>query len=82
MDRTAHSIPSPILLSGTQIQTGEGWFLVIVVGDDSCQGKIMKKLEEKDDEETPLQKKLEAIANDIGILGTVAAGLTVTVLFI
>lgn len=42
----------------------------------------MKKLEEKEDEETPLQKKLEAIANDIGILGTVAAGLTVTVLFI
>jgi len=53
-----------------------------VVGEDSCQGKIMKKLEEKDDEQTPLQKKLESIANDIGILGTVAAGLTVAVLFI
>lgn len=36
MDRTAHTIPSPILLSGTQIQTGEGWFLVIVVGENSC----------------------------------------------
>lgn len=82
MERTAHSIPSPILLSGTQITTGEGWYLVIVVGEDSCQGKIMKKLEEKDDEQTPLQKKLESIANDIGILGTVAAGLTVAVLFI
>lgn len=42
----------------------------------------MKKLEEKDDEQTPLQKKLESIANDIGVLGTVAAGLTVAVLFI
>ena len=36
MDRTSHSIPSPILLSGTQINTGEGWFIVIVVGDDTC----------------------------------------------
>ena len=42
----------------------------------------MKKLEEKDDEQTPLQKKLESIANDIGVLGTVAAGLTVSVLFV
>jgi magnesium-transporting ATPase (P-type) len=82
MHRTSHSIPSPVLLSGTQITTGEGWFLVIVVGENSCQGKIMKTLEQKDDEDTPLQKKLESIANDIGILGTIAAALTVTVLFI
>ena len=34
-DRNSHSLPSPILLSGTQIQTGEGWFLVIVVGKNS-----------------------------------------------
>jgi len=31
-ERTNHDVPSPILLSGTQIQTGEGWFMVIVVG--------------------------------------------------
>ncbi len=42
----------------------------------------MKKLEEKEDDQTPLQRKLEAIANDIGILGTVAAALTVAVLFV
>lgn len=33
--RTNHDLPSPILLSGTQIQTGEGWFMVIVVGKNS-----------------------------------------------
>lgn len=34
-DRSNHDLPSPILLSGTQIQTGEGWFMVIVVGKNS-----------------------------------------------
>lgn len=39
------SIPSPVLLSGTQITTGEGWFVAIVVGKHSCSGKIAAKLE-------------------------------------
>jgi len=30
-DRNSHSIPSPLLMSGTQISTGEGWFMIIVV---------------------------------------------------
>lgn len=30
--RNPHDLPSPVLLSGTQIATGEGWFLVVVVG--------------------------------------------------
>jgi magnesium-transporting ATPase (P-type) len=33
-------IPSPILLSGTKIMSGEGFFVCIVVGVDSCSGKI------------------------------------------
>lgn len=80
-ERTPHEIPSPIMLSGTQIQTGEGWFMVIVVGKNSCVGKIMAKLDQEI-EMTPLQEKLEQIANDIGLLGTYAAAITVTVLFI
>lgn len=80
-EKTSHEIPSPVLLSGTQIQTGEGWFLVIVVGRNSCVGKIMAKLNQEV-EMTPLQEKLEQIANDIGLLGTYAAAITVIVLFI
>ena len=38
--RDAHDIPSPLLLSGTTISTGEGWFMIIVVGKNSCVGKI------------------------------------------
>jgi len=80
-DRTPHDIPSPILVSGTQIQTGEGWFLVAVVGKNSCIGIIMSKLVTKI-EQTPLQEKLEVIAKDIGYLGMGAAAITVFVLFV
>lgn len=76
-----HDVPSPVLLSGTQIATGEGWFLCIVVGKHTCKGKIMDKLEQKV-ETTPLQMKLEAIGSDIGKLGMYAALLTVHVLFL
>lgn len=43
--RNPHDVPSPVLLSGTQIATGEGWFIVIMVGKHSCVGKILGKLE-------------------------------------
>jgi len=79
-ERTNHDLPSPILVSGTQIQTGEGWFMVLVVGKNSCLGKIMAKLSTKI-EATPLQEKLEVIATDIGKVGMIAATITVLVLF-
>jgi magnesium-transporting ATPase (P-type) len=71
-DRGAHSVPSPVLLSGTQIQTGEGWFLCIVVGDMTCEGQILAGLKSTN-ETTPLQDKLEVIAADIGKVGMLAA---------
>ena len=81
-NKLKHALPSPLLLSGTQIKTGEGWFLIVVVGKNSCVGKIREKLEQKGAEMTPLQEKLEAIATDIGKLGMVCAYITVMVLFI
>mmetsp|Transcript_30530 Transcript_30530/g.29997 ORF Transcript_30530/g.29997 Transcript_30530/m.29997 type:complete len:212 (-) Transcript_30530:1894-2529(-) len=80
MERTNHDIPSPVLLSGTEIQTGEGWFMVIVVGKKSCVGKIYEKLGQEI-ETTPLQEKLTAIATDIGYIGMIAAAITLIVLF-
>ena len=70
---TAHDVPSCVMLSGTSVATGEGWFLCIVVGDETCEGQIMALLEEVDLEQTPLQKKLDVIALDIGRLGMYAA---------
>ena len=75
----AHVLPSPVLLSGTNVEGGSGKMLVIVVGEDSALGEIMKKLEVRP-KPTPLQEKLEVIATEIGKLGTYAALLTVHVL--
>jgi len=71
--RTPHDVPSPVLLSGTQIQTGQGWFMCIVVGEMTCEGQILAGVENKKFETTPLQDKLEIIATDIGKLGMYAA---------
>ena len=53
--------------------------LVIMVGEFSALGEIMKKLEVRP-KPTPLQKKLEVIATEIGKVGTYAALLTIHVL--
>lgn len=71
--KTPHDVPSPVLLSGTQIQTGEGWFVCVVVGEMTCEGQIMASIDQKPNEVTPLQMKLEVIATDIGRLGMYAA---------
>lgn len=76
-----HDLPSPHLLSGTQIATGEGLFIAIVVGKHSCVGKIMGNLEQAV-ETTPLRKKLEKIPTDIGKLGMYAALLAIHVLIL
>ena len=78
--RACHDLPSPILLSGTQIETGEGYFMVLVVGKNCSFGKILSKLNRKI-ERTPLQEKLIKFAKDIGKVGMIAAGITLVVLF-
>lgn len=52
--RGPHDVPSPVLLSGTQIQTGQGWFLCIVVGDLTAEGQILAAVAAKPKEQTPL----------------------------
>lgn len=80
--RTHHDVPSPVLLSGTTIQTGEGWFVCVVVGEMTCEGQIMASLDEGPNEDTPLQEKLDIIAVDIGKLGMYAALLIIHVLLL
>jgi len=43
-------------LSGTKIVSGEGFFIALVVGPDSCAGKIRSKLIDDDEgsDNTPL----------------------------
>ncbi len=53
--------------------------ICLMVGEDSCIGKILSKLVIKP-EVTPLQLKLEVIATDVGKMGTYVAVLIIHVL--
>eukprot|EP00357_Protocruzia_adherens_P000643 CAMPEP_0115020002 /NCGR_PEP_ID=MMETSP0216-20121206/29824_1 /TAXON_ID=223996 /ORGANISM="Protocruzia adherens, Strain Boccale" /LENGTH=1039 /DNA_ID=CAMNT_0002391669 /DNA_START=186 /DNA_END=3305 /DNA_ORIENTATION=+ len=64
--------PSPFLISGSEITEGTGVMLICAVGPRSQLGKTKSKLEEEA-EATPLQEKLEVIADDIGKLGVICA---------
>jgi P-type E1-E2 ATPase len=77
-----HDVPSPIMMSGTRILTGEGKMVVLVVGEQSCLGKIQALLGNSEAEPTPLQMKLEALAEDIGKFGLYSAITIVLVLLI
>ena len=47
--------------------------MCIVVGEKTCEGQILSSVEQKPNETTPLQDKLEVIATDIGKLGMYCA---------
>jgi magnesium-transporting ATPase (P-type) len=70
-----HEIPTPLILSGSNITVGDGWMVIVVVGENTCEGQIMAGLKgkSKGNKLTPLQKKLNTIAEDIGKLGMFCA---------
>eukprot|EP00744_Colponema_vietnamica_P000450 GILI01000815.1.p2 GENE.GILI01000815.1~~GILI01000815.1.p2 ORF type:complete len:1124 (+),score=399.86 GILI01000815.1:165-3536(+) len=76
-----HSFPSPMLLGGTKVMDGTGKMLVTAVGSFTYIGKTVE-LAEQDEEATPLQLKLERIAQDVGKIGLVCAIIVVVVLYI
>lgn len=65
----------PFMLSGCAATAGSGQFLAIAVGKDSQWGVIKSHLE-KEQEETPLQEKLDDMAAMIGYVGMAAAAAT------
>lgn len=64
----------PFLLSGSKVLEGVGTYLVTGVGERSFHGKIMMSLR-GDGENTPLQLKLNRLAELIAKLGSAAGGL-------
>jgi magnesium-transporting ATPase (P-type) len=56
--------------------------IVLVVGENSCLGKIRALLNQDDSDVTPLQMKLEKIAEDIGKFGLYSAISIVLILLI
>ena len=74
--------PGDIILSGTNAMQGSGKMVVIAVGVNSVAGKIRARVYESADHEdelgdgdsdSPLFTKLDLIAKQIGIAGTIAA---------
>ncbi|KAK4224301.1 putative type IID cation-transporting ATPase [Podospora fimiseda] len=71
----------PFIISGSKVNEGTGTFLVTAVGVNSCYGRTMMSLQ-TDQEDTPLQKKLNVLADNIAWFGGGAALLLFVVLFI
>ncbi len=57
-----------IVYSGCPVSYGRGAGLVIHTGMDTEVGKIASMLKEKDDDETPLQKKLARLSKQLGLI--------------
>eukprot|EP00262_Sarcandra_glabra_P022347 TRINITY_DN9885_c0_g1_i1.p1 TRINITY_DN9885_c0_g1~~TRINITY_DN9885_c0_g1_i1.p1 ORF type:complete len:1019 (+),score=199.02 TRINITY_DN9885_c0_g1_i1:407-3463(+) len=70
----------PFLMSGTKVQDGSCKMLVTTVGMRTQWGKLMATLSEGGDDETPLQVKLNGVANIIGKIGLFFAVVTFAVL--
>jgi Ca2+-transporting ATPase len=71
----------PFIISGSKVNEGIGTFLVTAVGVNSCHGKTMMSLRE-DAQTTPLQSKLNVLAEYIAKLGLAAGLLLFVVTFI
>ncbi|ORZ32387.1 hypothetical protein BCR44DRAFT_53905 [Catenaria anguillulae PL171] len=69
------------LLSGSKVQEGTGRGLVVAVGEHSFHGRTMMSMR-TEDQETPLQVKLNELAEDIAKLGGAAALLMLVVLLV
>jgi len=78
-DAIAKPDDDPYLLSGTQVLEGYGHMVVIAVGPNSINGKTMMSLR-VESEDTPLQGKLDKLADHIGHIGLSVAILTLVCL--
>ena len=72
---------APFLIGSCLVTSGSGFFVVTAVGRNSIYGDILLTLQEND-EETPLQAKLDVLAKLIGYVGMAMAGLTFVTLII
>ena len=76
-------LPSPLILSGTNCIEGSGKGIVIAVGEHSQKGIIRRTVDNaQEDSKTPLEVKLERIAELIGYFGIGAGIVTLIALMI
>ena len=71
----------PYMMSGSKVLEGSGSYIVTSVGVNSFHGKMLLSLQ-TEPEDTPLQEKLNVIAEAIAKIGSLAALVMFIVLFI
>ncbi|KAL6629084.1 hypothetical protein ACP70R_028849 [Stipagrostis hirtigluma subsp. patula] len=72
---------SPFLMGGCKVADGYGTMLVTAVGLNTEWGLLMASISEDNNEETPLQVRLNGVATFIGIVGLSVAAVVLVVLF-
>ena len=80
-DNESLSKLDPFIISGSKVSEGVGQFLVTAVGVHSSHGKTMMSLQDEG-QTTPLQSKLNVLAEYIAKLGLASGLLLFVVLFI
>ncbi|GAB5586217.1 plasma membrane calcium [Umbelopsis nana] len=74
-------LPDPFLISGSKVLEGVGSYMVTNVGESSFNGKTLMALR-TEAQSTPLQEKLDGLAEMIAKLGSAAGLLMLVVLLI
>ncbi|KAI9262706.1 PMCA-type calcium-translocating P-type ATPase [Sporodiniella umbellata] len=74
-------LPDPFIISGAKVLEGVGSFLVTAIGENSYYGRTMMALR-TEPESTPLQEKLNDLADLIAKLGSIAGLLMLVALLI
>ncbi|TKW37713.1 hypothetical protein SEVIR_1G066100v4 [Setaria viridis] len=72
---------TPFLMAGCKVADGYGTMLVTAVGLNTEWGLLMASISEDNNEETPLQVRLNGVATFIGIVGLSVAAMVLIVLF-
>ncbi|MEZ5226992.1 MAG: cation-translocating P-type ATPase [Acidimicrobiales bacterium] len=66
-----------LAFSGTQVAAGRGSGIVVATGMDTELGRIATLLQGVQDEETPIQVRLDRVGKQLALIGVVVAGLVV-----
>ncbi|CAN6870387.1 unnamed protein product [Brassica oleracea] len=72
----------PFLMSGCKVADGNGVMLVTGVGVNTEWGLLMASISEDNDEETPLQVRLNGVATFIGSIGLFVAACVLVILLV
>ena len=66
-----------MLFAGTNVTSGSGRAIVVKTGMDTEMGKIAESIDSVEDDETPLQKRLDRLGRKLGILTLIICGIII-----